>query len=133
MKKVYRFYKYGIFENWYVDLPEWKGSLGDLQMVLGADTMLDILSNNGNEVWLEFSTKRFIGSSCLRLMGKDPRTDEGMVYNLKTYKGRKLNLDMWLCDVTKFVFGDFPEKIYIKTYKPSWYKKLTNFIKKLWK
>ena len=32
---------------WYIDLPNWEGTKGELQMVGGADTLLDRLSNNG--------------------------------------------------------------------------------------
>jgi hypothetical protein len=28
--------------------------------------------------------------------------------------GMSMTLEVWLCDVTKFVFGDFPIKIYFK-------------------
>lgn len=35
---------------------------------------------------------------------------------LESYKGIQINLEMWLCDVTKFVFGDFPKSIYILNY-----------------
>jgi hypothetical protein len=27
---------------------------------------------------------------------------------------RELKLDVWLCNVTKYVFGEFPATIYIK-------------------
>ena len=36
--------------NWYIDLPNWTGTKGELQMVGGADTLLDHLSNNGTTV-----------------------------------------------------------------------------------
>jgi hypothetical protein len=38
MKDTFRFYKTGD-GKWYIDLPEWDGSIDDLQMVDGADTM----------------------------------------------------------------------------------------------
>ena len=59
---IKRFYK----ENsiWYIDLPEFleegMGSKANLMMVDGADTLLDILSNNGSEVTLEFSQLPFV-------------------------------------------------------------------------
>jgi hypothetical protein len=39
---------------------------------------------------------------------------EGSWYRLNNYIGIEYELDMWLCDVTKFVFGYFPEIIYFK-------------------
>ena len=41
---------------------------------------------------------------------------EGSWYKLNTYMGIDYSLDMWLCDVTKFVFGDFPEVIYFSVF-----------------
>jgi len=32
---------------------------------------------------------------------------------MKTYKGIEYDPELWLCDVTKFVFGNFPKNIYI--------------------
>ena len=39
----YKFYKEET-GRWYVDLPEWEGEKAELEMVLGADTFLEILS-----------------------------------------------------------------------------------------
>ena len=53
--KLLKFYK----ENdnrWFVNLPEWKGNKDDLEMVMGADTMLDYISDGENEVFLYLST-----------------------------------------------------------------------------
>jgi hypothetical protein len=38
---------------------------------------------------------------------------EGAQYYLEEYIGLTINLRVWLCDVTKFVFGDFPKDIWI--------------------
>ena len=43
-KNAYRFNKED--GKWYIDLPDWTGTKGELQMVGGADTLLDHLSNN---------------------------------------------------------------------------------------
>jgi hypothetical protein len=44
MRQILRFYR-TTEDRWYIDLPEWKGSIADLEMIEGADTMLDKLSN----------------------------------------------------------------------------------------
>jgi hypothetical protein len=31
---------------------------------------------------------------------------------MEKYQGIDFDLEMWLCDVTKFVFDEFPTKIY---------------------
>ena len=36
--------------NWYIDLPQWQGAHGNLQMVAGADKLLDGLLTEGNRV-----------------------------------------------------------------------------------
>jgi len=48
--------------GWYIDLPEYLeqgGSKGDLQMVSGADTMLDIIAGKENQVTLEIDNLAF--------------------------------------------------------------------------
>lgn len=103
-----KFYKEA--DDWFVDLPDWEGSKADLQMVDGADRMLDELSfnpqgNRSNSVSLEVSTDTE-GEFNLELLEK---LDEGCgAY----YRSDKVNYKIWLCDVTKFVFGEFPDNIY---------------------
>lgn len=101
--------------QWFVDLPNWEGSKADLQMVLGADTMLDTLSNNSDSVDLELSTI-FEGETSdlvLRRINKLPALLGGGA----NYKSNKADYNIWLCDVTKFVFGNFPKNIYINKIK----------------
>ena len=60
--KQYRFVRES--GGWYIDLPEYLeqgGSKGDLAMVAGADTMLDIIAGTGDEVILQISTQPFRG------------------------------------------------------------------------
>lgn len=107
----YRFYK----ENdgrWYVDLPEWEGPKSALEMVMGADTMLDILSEGEGEVTLEMSTEPIDKGDLLTFLYETPDFGEGAYYHMESYLGLEFNLDVWLCDVTKFVFGEFPKNIY---------------------
>lgn len=42
-------------ERWYVELPEWKGSKADLEMVAGADTMLNYMSEGEDHINLYLS------------------------------------------------------------------------------
>jgi hypothetical protein len=64
MLAVHRFYKDD--QGWFIDLPEFLeaglGTKGNLAMVAGADTLLDRLSNNGDEVILRISDEDFKGS-----------------------------------------------------------------------
>jgi hypothetical protein len=113
--KTYRFIKAG--DDWFIDLPEYieqGGSAGDLQMVDGADTMLDVMADKSDSVTLTVSTEPFEGADELVLTEKCDPFIGGGYYLMKTYKGQPINKSMWLCQVTEFVFGDLPERIFVR-------------------
>ncbi len=114
MVKTLKFYKES--ENrWYVDLPEWPGSKSDLEMVYGADSMLDYMAEGEGQIWLVLSDEAFENADELRFLRLTPEIENGAFYKIENYKGIEINLEVWLCDVTKFVFGDFPKTIFIAT------------------
>lgn len=105
--------------NWFIVLPEWEGDPSQLQMVLGANTLLDELSPKEEDVSLLITTNikemREESKSTHHMKSWDwlQRADfipvaEGYYYN----HGSKY---LWLCPVTQFVFGEFPKIIYFKT------------------
>ena len=114
--RIYRFYKdeYG----WFIDLPGWEGEKSDLQMVMGADDFLDLLAQGESDVYVTLSTEPFDGCETLELLClgrlEGPELGEGAWYILDEYVDLPFGLRMWLCDVTKFVFGEFPSKIYFR-------------------
>ena len=112
MKKVFRFYKTDK-GSWYIDLPEWTDGIEALQMVEGADTMLDTVSNNADECYLELSDTPFEGADILLLQESLQDSITGGIYMMPYYKGTEINHPMWLCGVTEFVFNGLPEKIYV--------------------
>ena len=105
--REFRFYK----ESngcWYVDLPEWKGAKWNLQMVDGADTLLDDLkSPHRNDVTLHVSLQHFNNANVLVKYQDDPDGD-GADY--------KYGIDskLWLCGVTSWYYGTMPDKIYYR-------------------
>ena len=113
-----RFYKEPTGQ-WYIDLPayiEQGGSKAALQMVAGADTMLDLLSENGNEVTLEVDTTHIPGYTCALIKAQEASYDgdSGCDYYavLPEQPGKA---DVWLCQVTKYVFDNrYPDAIFIK-------------------
>lgn len=117
MIKILRFYKETSGE-WYADIPEWIEAGGEkeaLQMVMGADNLLDIMAEGEPEVRVQFSRKEFHGSHVMSLLmhGYTGYPDAGgAVYRLHQYNGIEYDLDVWLCDVTKFVLGDMPYLIF---------------------
>ena len=113
--RTYRFIKE--YSGWYIDLPDYLaqgGSKADLAMVPGADTMLDIMAGQENEVHISLDTEPFENSDLLELEEVCHPDVGGGNYILRTYKGQSINHRMWLCAVTDFVFGYLPERIYIK-------------------
>lgn len=101
--------------RWFVDLPDWKGSKDDLEMVCGADTMLDIISQYECVAHLGLSNSPTLFPQCvLDLVEECGEPIFGANYIAKEINGVSYDLKVWLCDVTKFVFnGDFPKKIFI--------------------
>jgi hypothetical protein len=108
---ILRFYK-SRDEYWYVDMPEWEGSIDALEMVRGADDMLDELSSNtGRDVYLQISTSSF--DDCERLIKiQDDVVGGGAYYGYaSTYEPRVI----WLCSVSNWYFGCHPENIFFKS------------------
>lgn len=124
--------------RWFVDLPDYPGSKEDLEMVLGADTMLDILSDGGRTITLEIS------ASCEDLNEKMNLLDEKGFETL--YGANKLTVPslfaagvgawyvidlaqsnlteepaemyaFWLCPVMEYIYGEYPDylDIWIKS------------------
>jgi hypothetical protein len=103
--------------GWYIDLPEYLaqgGSKADLAMVAGADTMLDLIAGEHNEVTLQIDTRPFDGADELQLTQLCDPVLGGGYYFMHSFEGKQVSQNMWLCDVTRFVFGGIPPKIYIK-------------------
>lgn len=97
--------------KWYVVLPEWTGSKDDLEMVAGADSMLDVFSAGKNLITLDVATEMFEGSThTLSLKKRGEGEDTGATYIVDGGTA----LEIWLCEVTTFVLGDFPDMLYVK-------------------
>jgi len=116
-------YKYRFYKNetgWFIDLPEYiekGGTIDNLQMVEGADTMLDSIAGTADKVVLSISKEKFEGADVLVLKEKADPIKGGGYYFLAQFENKILNLDMWLCDVTEFVLGGIPDAIYLRREK----------------
>lgn len=102
--------------RWYVDLPEYPGPKGDLQMVAGAESMLSIISQGRVECTLVVSEYPFENAEVLRLV--TGYQGEHGDYVLEQYHGAVINHKMWLCPVITFVFGRLPDVIYFSEQEP---------------
>ena len=118
---------------WYADLPEFLdlelGVKANLMMVDGADTFLDLLSNNGKSVTLKLSREAFTGYNgqlkkirsglninLLEEIGHAP-VEYGAYYDVIEHNRKPFQHRLWLCPVTEYVFGEYPDKIYFQTIK----------------
>ena len=106
--RSFKFYK-EIDGRWFANVPEWEGEKDELEMVMGADTMLDIIAQGQDEVRVTLSTEPFEGHDYVLTLREE-------IYDGGTYGlvGEHITFDIWLCHVTKFIFGELPKKIYIK-------------------
>ncbi len=101
---------------WYADIAAYPGPRGDLQMVAGADTLLDILSEGHAHPRVHFQLDPQPTWAYL-LLTHPGDVEGGGYYSL--IPGETLlpaGMPVWLCDVTLFVFGFLPKRIYFTAF-----------------
>jgi hypothetical protein len=111
-QRTFRFYKEHS-GRWYVDLPEWKAAKWHLEMVAGADQLLESLrSADRNDVVVFVSLKETECDVELTKYNDDSHGD-GADYTFydETDSDTKF---VWLCGVTEWYYGFMPEKIFIR-------------------
>lgn len=92
---------------WYADIKNWpKEFKAQCLMVGQAAKLLSFLSPNDNYITLSISTQK---CPCLFSLIKYKEDDHGATYNCEKYGLPEI----WLCNVTKFVFGEHPNELYI--------------------
>lgn len=104
--------------RWYIVLPDYPGPKADLEMVLGADTLLDIIAQDANEVNVNIDLNPFNDFKyCLSKKQDTPDIGGALYYASTFYDDGNIifkDFEVWLCDVTRFVFdGNLPENIWI--------------------
>ena len=112
--EILRFYKEKS-KRWYVDILNWTGRKSALQMVAGADDLLDMIAKSRNEVYLYFSETEIEDAEILHFKRKS--LFNGATYRLKKFEGSNIKQKVWLCNVTLHVLGKFPKRIYFKEVK----------------
>lgn len=94
--------------TWYIDLPEYiasGGSKASLAMVAGADDLLDEISDNEINASIQLSDEYYTDE-----LVRSFTLGYGYYYNVisSEYQTKKI----WLCPVTKYVFGGkYPKSI----------------------
>lgn len=98
--------------RWFIDIP-YEGSIEDLEMVAGADKLLDAISYNNDTIKVKVYDKLIANAiSCTKI----DETDFGATYMIDAWDNMDCNYSgtIWLCNVTKIVLGEFPENIYFR-------------------
>ena len=94
--------------RWYVDLPGWEGEKEELMMVSGADTLLSIISEKRPVVELEVSLVKKDGYLELK------RLEEDILMGGAYYWSDEFKMEIWLCEVLKWVYGILPKEIFFR-------------------
>ena len=94
--------------KWYVVFPEYEGPQEDLEMVEGADKMLDALTDDGMYVTLEVNLEE-PSSDDFFMLEQEAHDEDGSFYNVKDCE--KFSGTVWLCNVVHEFFGNHPERI----------------------
>lgn len=113
--------------RWYVHLPDYDGNIDELEMVCGADSLcyeLDtdndgivsiVVSEDGEFVEGDFKWD-YAMDFIMSTVGEDGEVS-GAYYNVYDDNNFTQTQQIWLCNVTKYVFKKFPATIYIKMTK----------------
>ena len=97
--------------RWFVVLPEYEGDQEDLEMVEGADKMLDALTTDGMYSTLDIELEEPEAGNYFTL-DIEAHDEDGAFYNVAGCD--KFEGVIWLCNVMHFVFGEHPEKLYCR-------------------
>ena len=96
--------------KWYIQYQEYDGDQEDLEMVDGADELLDYLTEDGIYVTVNVSLEDSGNNAILlKLVAHD---EIGGTYQVENLDG--FNKDVWLCNVVHYLFGEHPEVIYFE-------------------
>jgi hypothetical protein len=110
---VYTFLQEG--GRWYIYLAAYLNQgwgKQDLELVEGAQKVLNTLSNGAKKLRLNLSLEPFEGANVLELVEHCPAPKGGGIYLYNPSAEHNSNL-YWICDLALFVFGDIPERIYV--------------------
>ena len=94
--------------KWYIDLPDWEGERWELEMVEGADILLEVLSQGSKTVKVDISIDPL--ENCDFILDYIRPESGGAWYKVRDNSESRGVI--WLCHVTKFVFGNLPKKLY---------------------
>lgn len=101
--------------RWFADIEPWEyDRILDLQMVDGADKLLDQLTIDGRTVTIEVLTHNEDPEVTLAKYEED---ESGAYYHIVSEIYKIATPDLWLCNVCKELFGRHPQFIDFKIIK----------------
>ena len=116
-------------KRWYYDFPHWGFDKSYLEMVAGADTMLDYYAKGKNKVTLEIIISKklkwkyscddtldmFVGEDLTKAKTWWDKVSLGRGYTgTNVINGEVKTTTFWICPVTLFVLGRYPNFIYVR-------------------
>jgi hypothetical protein len=120
----------GPVKRWYYDFPHWGFEKNNLEMVAGADTLLDYYADGQKEVTLEIYVSKELKWKHSCNPEFDTYKGEDLIKNAKFwdrlqlgrgYTGTNVTKEnaietktFWICPVTLFVLGRYPNYIYVR-------------------
>jgi hypothetical protein len=97
--------------KWYLKHDEWKGDKADLQMVAGADFLLEAIKHRPNEVCISVLTEKTYSPILMDSL----RLTHAMALDAQgNYIVPLVEWKFWLCPVAKWVFGYMPTDLYFR-------------------
>ena len=109
-------------DRWYIDLPEWPGAKANLELVAGADELFEALSQGRERISVSFCDKlddmfEKTGSTPPHIVLKHKGNGDYAVDVCSPAYFRESDFpkQVWLCSVTEFIFGAYPEHLFIRT------------------
>ena len=106
--------------DWYIDFPhylqEFNGSF--IAQIEGSDDLLELLSGGNETVTIAADTRPFEKAMELELVAHDDTAADTGCYRIRNQQGKLIPCELWLSDVPLFIFGELPERIYIRKEQP---------------
>lgn len=96
---------------WYIHIP-WKWNHDNLQMVGGADKLLQYLSKGSESVSVSCWLSDPHSPNYFKLSRKKWSLFKGAFYSVENLHG--FDRDIYICPVTLWVFGKYPKYIWVK-------------------
>ena len=104
--------------EWYADIPNWPLDPAHLQMVAGADNLLDEMANGLKRITIKISQYKkcpIILDDDIALLSIVSKSNFAGTYEVEECNYKTQNV--WLCPVINFVFGRVPNYITFKLIK----------------